>query len=419
MNDETGRPEPRYHPEPVAGPRAASSSSSGADQRPAADYTAADVTGMLQDRMQQAYTELGRFNLAVFGRTGAGKSTLINAIFGAEVAATGIGAPVTTGLSYHLHPSGYLGLYDSEGFETGQAGDAIVAALQHAVRSRRALPMSEQIHAVWYVVRSSDLRFERSQGDFVRSLAELGLPVILVLAQVPSRDGQVHPAVAELAAHIESLRLPIRPDGRVIATNAVADSFHGTPAFGLSALLDATYAVVPEVVEQALTAAQVLDLGRKRAAARTVINKAVAVAAGIGATPIPFADAALLIPAQTLMIARITAAYGLPPRQARAAAIAGAAALTTGATMAGKSLVTGILKLIPGAGTVTGSTISATVAGTLTKAVGWAWAQVCEHVLALPAEERARFLTGPGARDLFVSVLRSRGRDAATGLGRN
>ena len=29
---------------------------------------------------------LGRFNLAIFGKTGVGKSTLINAIFGEEVA---------------------------------------------------------------------------------------------------------------------------------------------------------------------------------------------------------------------------------------------------------------------------------------------------------------------------------------------
>src|SRR3954468_10972307 len=39
----------------------------------------------------------GRFNLAVFGKTGVGKSTLVNAIFGEEVARTGIGEPVTKG----------------------------------------------------------------------------------------------------------------------------------------------------------------------------------------------------------------------------------------------------------------------------------------------------------------------------------
>ena len=46
---------------------------------------------------EQASVATGRFNLAVFGKTGVGKSTLVNAIFGEEVARTGIGEPVTKG----------------------------------------------------------------------------------------------------------------------------------------------------------------------------------------------------------------------------------------------------------------------------------------------------------------------------------
>ena len=45
---------------------------------------------------------IGRFNLAIFGKTGVGKSTLINAIFGEEVARTGIGEPVTRGSHLYL-----------------------------------------------------------------------------------------------------------------------------------------------------------------------------------------------------------------------------------------------------------------------------------------------------------------------------
>jgi threonine dehydrogenase-like Zn-dependent dehydrogenase len=62
---------------------------------------------------------------------------------------------------------------------------------------------------------------------------------------------------------------------------------------GLQELLDATYLVVPEAAAGALTAAQQLDLERKRQAAKRVILSAVAIASGVGATPIPFADAVL------------------------------------------------------------------------------------------------------------------------------
>ena len=40
-------------------------------------------------------------------------------------------------------------------------------------------------------------------------------------------------------------------------TNALMDQFTGSPVFGLQELLDTTYEVIPEVVEGALTAAQV------------------------------------------------------------------------------------------------------------------------------------------------------------------
>lgn len=360
---------------------------------------------MFEQRLAEAFAALGCFNLAVFGKTGVGKSTLVNAIFGRDVARTGVGSPVTRGLVYYRHPDGFLGLYDSEGFETGTAGDAIVDGLRRLVAEYRQGSVDRQIHAAWYLVRWSDRRFEGAQVEFVRELASLGLPVIVVLTQVPSRDGVVHPDALEFARYIDGLALPIRAGGRVILTNALADEFTASPSFGLTTLLDATYDVVPEAVAGALTAAQVLDLDRKKARVATIIKQAVAVAAGIGATPIPIADAALLVPNQVTMIARITAAYGLPPNRSKALAAAGAVVLTGGATMAGRYVVTTLLKYVPG-GILAGSAISATIAGALTKAVGHAWARVCEHALALPPEAREQFLNSPQVTERFLGYLK-------------
>lgn len=373
--------------------------------KPTPDLDSTGVSTMFTQRLTDAFAALGTFNLAVFGKTGVGKSTLINAIFGEEVARTGVGQPVTRGLDYYRHPGGLLGLYDSEGFETGTSGDAILTGLQTLVKDRRQLPMDQQIHAVWYLVRWSDRRFEERQEMFIRELDQLGLPVIGVLTQVPTRDGRIHPEAQEFAAYIESRGLPLRPHGRMLTTNALPDEFTGVGVFGLQELLDATYLVVPEVAAAALTAAQILDWERKRQAAQRVIHQSVAMAAGVGATPIPFSDAALLVPTQVTMIARITAAYGLPADRSRALAAAASVVLTGGATMAGRYLVTSLLKFVPG-GAIAGSAISATVAGTLTRAVGLAWSRVCEHALALPSEERDAFLSGPGPKDLFLATLK-------------
>ncbi len=373
------------------------------------DLAQGEVESLFAQRLAEAFAALGCFNLAVFGKTGVGKSTLVNAVFGSQVAETGLGKPVTRGLVYYRHPGGLLGLYDSEGFETGTSGDEILAALRSRVADSRSLPVDQQIHAAWYLVRWSDRRFEDRQGDFVRALADLGLPVILVITQVPSRDGVPHPEAIELAQYIESLGLPLRPAGRALLTNALEDPFTASPVFGLQDLLDATYLVVPEVATAALTAVQILDWERKRQAVKTIINQSVAVAAGVGAAPIPFADAAILVPTQVTMIARITAAYGLPADRSRALAAAGAVVLTGGATMAGRYIATSLLKFVPG-GQLATSAISATVAGTLTRAVGGAWARVCEYALGLPPAERDRFLAGSGPKELFMAYFSGKQR---------
>jgi uncharacterized protein (DUF697 family) len=368
------------------------------------DLDAPALEGLFTKELSSAFAALGCFNLAVFGATGAGKSTLVNAIFGKDVADTGVGQPVTKGIEYHRRDDGFLGIFDSEGFETGSAGDQILNGLRSVVQSRRSGPIDQQIHAAWYVVRWSDRRFEDAQAAFVKALAEMGLPVIVVMTQVPSKDGEVHPHARELADYITGLHLPIRAGGSPVLTNAMADDFTHAPAFGLDRLLDATYDVVPEAAQAALTAAQRLDMERKKKAVKAIINQAATVASGIGAVPIPFTDAALLVPNQVTMIARISAAYGLPPQRSRAMAIAGSLVLTGGATMAGRYAVTNLLKFIPG-GAIAGSAISATVAGSLTRAVGIAWARVCEYALSLPAGQQEAFWNSSAVVDRFRAGL--------------
>jgi uncharacterized protein (DUF697 family) len=143
---------------------------------------------------------------------------------------------------------------------------------------------------------------------------------------------------------------------------------------------------------------------RKKKAVKAVINQAVTVASGIGAVPIPFTDAALLVPNQVTMIARISAAYGLPPQRSRAMAVAGSLILTGGATMAGRYVVTNLLKFIPG-GAIAGSAISATVAASLTRAVGIAWAKVCEYALTLPEGQQQAFWSSGAVLEKFRSAL--------------
>ncbi|GAA4703355.1 GTPase family protein [Nocardioides conyzicola] len=319
--------------------------------------------------------EIGRFNLLLVGKTGVGKSTLVNAIFGEEVAKTGIGEPVTRAEHLYLHQSGTLGVVDTRGLEVGRDNAALIAELKDYLHGMRRKPLADQIHVAWYCVRAPDRRFESTEADFIRALAELGLPVILVLTQVARSGDRVHPDAEALAASIAALDLPIQ-DGLIHYTMALADDFTGQTAYGLQEVLDATFRGAPDGVAHAITSAQRIDFDRKRERAEVAVKAATAAATTAGASPIPFSDAALLVPIQIGMMATVAVTYGVSIERSTAASIAATAAATT----AGRSVVTNMIKFVPGAGTAVAAPISATVAGTFTYAMGHAWMRVCERL---------------------------------------
>ncbi|MBM7798315.1 uncharacterized protein (DUF697 family)/GTP-binding protein EngB required for normal cell division [Microlunatus panaciterrae] len=337
-------------------------------------------TDWFRDSFRQEFDKqtaaMGRFNLAIFGKTGVGKSTLINAIFGEEVARTGIGEPVTRGSHLYLDKVGHLGIIDTQGLEVGRDNKEIISELNQAMKEMRRLPLHEQIHVAWYCVRGMDRRFEDTEGEFIKRLDELGLPVILVLTQVPMRDGRYHPDAVELAERIAARRLPIH-SGRPYMTYARHDEFTGQPPHGLMEVLDATFRVAPEGVQVALTAAQQIDHVRKAKEAQKHIAVAATSAAAAAASPIPFSDAAMLVPIQLGMMAKIAQIYKIKFERAALLAIAS----TTAATQVGRATFTGLLKMIPGAGTVAGGAIGAGVASGYTFAMGHAWLAVCQKII--------------------------------------
>ncbi|MBO6089691.1 MAG: GTPase, partial [Lachnospiraceae bacterium] len=107
--------------------------------------------------------------------------------------------------------------------------------------------------------------------------------------------------------------------------------------------------------------------------ANAIVATAAAAAAATGAIHIPFTDAAVLVPEQIGMIASITAVFGIPLEKATVTAILSATIGTVGTTVMGKTVVSGLLKMIPGVGSIAGGVISASVAAALTAALGEAY----------------------------------------------
>lgn len=307
-----------------------------------------------------------RFNLAVLGATGVGKSTLINAVFGREVAKTGIGRPVTKGVQFHASET--LGLYDFEGAESFEELDSFVRNFKQIYNERIVEDSDSAVHVIWYCVKASDRRFDDHQEALLGHFREMSLPVILVVTQTPWRpDHGMDPSAQAFLDHLNERQLPVHA---ILPVSAVDDPYAGTKAFGLRELLDATNDAAPEGVRQALAAAQHIDADFKSREARKVVLAASAAAAAVATIPVPVADAPALVALQFGMLRQIAQIYDLKLTAKGAVSVLTGSLLTWG----GKTLAGQLAKLVPGAGSV----INATVAGTLTAILGTAWRRLCE-----------------------------------------
>lgn len=114
--------------------------------------------------------------------------------------------------------------------------------------------------------------------------------------------------------------------------------------------------------------------------ADNVVLGFVAATGATGAIPIPFADAPLLVGEQIAMMAAINAVFKMDIGKDALKSLAVTAVGVGGAAVVGKTIVSNLLKFIPGIGSVAGGAISATTAGVITLALGKAYIQVCKMI---------------------------------------
>jgi len=317
---------------------------------------------MISRAVEEATRKVGRFNILIAGRTGVGKSTLINEVFQGRLAATGQGRPVTKETREYTKKGVPLAIYDTRGFEL-QEYQEIIDELEKFVGNRNGeTDPYRHIHVAWICVSEDGRRVEEAEIELHRRLAEF-MPVLGVITKARSDLG--------FRAEVQRLLTEAR---NVVRVRALCERFDDSdmilPPQGLKDLIDATEGIVPEAVQEALAAAQKVSIELKKRKAHGVVVAAAASAAATGAIPIPFADAAVLVPIQVSMLASISASFGVELSKAFLGTLVAAMAGAGGATLMGRAIVSNLLKFIPGVGSVAGGAIAAGAAGVLTTTLG-------------------------------------------------
>ncbi|MBQ4359322.1 MAG: DUF697 domain-containing protein [Proteobacteria bacterium] len=314
---------------------------------------------------------LNTLNIIVAGKTGVGKSTLINSIFREQLAQTGLGKPVTDHMRRITKEGVPLAIYDTRGFELGknaqeEVKNEILSTIREGLSAR---DVNKAIHCIWYCINTASNRIEDEEISWLRALAQENrdtqVPVIIVLTQSFSKK-----AAQELKNRVLDENLDVVQVVPVLASDFEVDDDIVIKAYGLDVLISVMAEALPEELQNTLQNVQIASLASKKRRAQAAVAAATAAAFGEGFSPIPVADCAVIIPTQVAMIATITAIFGLNINKSIIMGFVSSVLGTGGATLIGKTIAGSLLKLIPGLGSVSGGVISGATAGLLTTALG-------------------------------------------------
>ncbi len=377
------------------------------------EKTAQDCINAINEKVRNLKT----LNIIVAGKTGVGKSTLINSMFRDNLAETGIGKPITQHMRKISKKGIPLNIYDTKGFELGKdAQKEVKKEILDTIKSGLAgTDVNKAIHCIWYCINTASNRIEPEEIEWLRDLAKENslteVPVIIILTQSFSK-----PNAETMKNLIMDENLDVVQVIPVLAQDFVVDEEYTKKAFGLDTLLAVMTEILPDELQDTLQNVQRASLKAKKLRAQTAVATATAAAFGEGFSPIPFADCALLIPTQVAMIASITAIYGLDINKSIITAFVSSALGTGGATIAGKTIASNLLKLVPGAGTVLGGTISGATAGVITTALGEAYILLMEAIYKGDLKESDLGTTEgkKKLKDLFKKKMKEKNEEQAS-----
>ena len=341
-----------------------------------------EIAKKCMDAINEKLKNLKKLNIIVVGKSGVGKSTLINSLFRDKIAETGLGRPITTEIRKIEKKDYPMAIYDTPGFELSEGQQAKVKEeiIELIHKGLATGDINNAIHCIWYCINVGGNRtFDQTEINWLKELIEKNkvtkVPIIVVLTQAcPKTKGK------QMQTLVEKENLDIIKVIPVLAQDMDFDGEYVAKAYGLDQLVDIMSEALPEELQDTLQNVQKASLKSKKKRSRAVVAAASAVAFGEGFIPIPFSDAAVLIPTQITMIASITTNFGMSISKSVIMSFISSTIGTAGTTILGKSMVSNLFKLIPGVGTSVGGMISGSTASLLTTALGEAYIKFMEMI---------------------------------------
>jgi predicted GTPase len=171
----------------------------------------------LRQKLDEALVRLGRVNILIVGKTGVGKSTLVNAVFRGNLAETGDGRPVTR-TTREIRKEGIpISIFDTRGLEVGEYESTLQELEKFLLARRRSDDPNQHIHIAWICVMEESRRVEEAESKLAEMLDRY-VPVVAVVTKSIADNG--------FRQKVQELLPQARNSVRVLAKEMVLDGGH-------------------------------------------------------------------------------------------------------------------------------------------------------------------------------------------------
>ena len=339
---------------------------------------AIDVVKLVNDcinQINEGEKLLGHVNIIIAGKTGVGKSTLINAAFRENLAETGMGMPVTQSSKIIEQEGMPIRIYDTVGLElTEKTKNDTIKDIHDLIQEKLDDNDPDKfIHCMWYCVQSNSDRLEKPEQDLIADISKQ-IPVVLIITKSYLKKHS-----KEFAEVIRDFNLPVK-DICIVLAQTYDDEEITVEAYGIENLLEVTLNLLPDSAQDAWINAQ-SSIELKKQKAMQVVKETVAMSFGAGFIPVPVADIIMLIPTEIAMMTRITNIYGLKITRDKMRRILFIIFGAAGAASAGIFFAKGLLKFVPGLNVTLGGAINGAAAASMTLAFGRTYIFIMEKLL--------------------------------------
>lgn len=236
------------------------------------------------DAINDKVKNLKTLNIIVIGKSGVGKSTLINSLFRGNFAQTGLGRPVTSEIRKIVKRDYPLTVYDTPGFElsSGQQNKVKEQVFDLIRKGYASKDVNDAIHCIWYCVNVGGNRtFDSTELNWLRDFAnenkDTQVPIIVVLTQAVPKS-----KAAEMKGLVEKENLDIVKVVPVLAQDMDFDGEYVAHSYGLDRLIDIMAEVLPDELQKTLQNVQKASLDSKVRLSQAIVATTVASSFGEG-----------------------------------------------------------------------------------------------------------------------------------------